>query len=302
MGLTNGTLLKKAMKNGYAVGAFNFTSLEQLDVLIDVANELNFPIIIQTSKKAIDYMGIKVISALVAEKTKHIKAEVCLNLDHGNSLEICKTAIDSGYTNVMIDASDKALEENIKITKSVVKYAHAHNVTVEAELGSLKGIEDDVVAIKSHFTDPKTAKYFVEQTGIDSLAISIGTSHGAYKFKGESVLDIERLKEIKKIVKIPLVLHGASSVPQKLIEKLKMCGGDLTGAKGVDESQLKLAIENGICKVNIDTDLRIAFTVGLRQSLLNPKVFDLREYLTAGKQEMNSLVKQKILFLRNNKL
>lgn len=291
-------MLLQALQNGYAVPAFNFTNLEQLDAILTECNQKDYPAIVQTSNRAIEYMGISTVVAMVKEKCKNLKIDVCLNLDHGKDFEICKLAVDSGYTNVMIDASDKSFEQNVELTKRVVDYAHKHNVTVEAELGSLKGVEDDLSSAKSHFTDPNSALQFVKLTGVDSLAVSIGTSHGAYKFKGESKLDLKRLKEIENLLKIPLVLHGASSVLPSQLKKLNEFGGNLSGAKGVSEKQIKKAVKLGICKVNMDTDLRIAFTIGVRKSLKNPSIFDLRDYLGEGKEEMKKIISHKIGILK----
>ncbi|MGN1213108.1 MAG: ketose-bisphosphate aldolase, partial [Christensenellales bacterium] len=226
MSLVNANvILKKAQAQKYAVGAFNFSNLEQLKAILNGAQNKNCDVIVQTSESAINYMGLDVIASAVKTLCKDLSIDVCLNLDHGKSFEMAKKCIDAGWTNVMIDASDKAFDENVKLTKQVVDYAHKHGVTVEAELGSLKGTEDNITSASSLFTKPQQAKDFFEQTNIDSLAISIGTSHGAYKFKGESYLDINRLKQIKALIDIPLVLHGASSVDQALKQNFVKSGG-----------------------------------------------------------------------------
>lgn len=293
--MVNGNvILKKAQKTGYAVGAYNFSNLEQLKAILQASENKKCDVIVQTSTSAIKYMGLDVVVAMVKELSKNLTIDVCLNLDHGKDLNLIKQCIDKGYTNVMIDASDLPLEENIKITKQVVEYAHKFGVTVEAELGSLKGIEDEVIANSNVFTKPEEALYFVKNTGVDSLAISIGTSHGAYKFKGESYLDIERLQQIKALINIPLVLHGASSVSDNLKNKFIASGGSIGNAKGVSSDNLLQAIKNGICKINVDTDLRIAFTTGVRNALKDNTIFDPRKYLLCGLEELQKEVEQKI--------
>lgn len=295
MSLVNGNvILKKAQKKGYAVGAYNFSNLEQLKAILNASQNKNFDVIVQTSKSAIDYMGLDLIVQSVKTLCKDLTIDVCLNLDHGKDFDICKKCIDAGYTNVMIDASSLSFEQNVEITKQVADYAHSKNVTVEAELGSLKGTEDEISSENSLFTKPLEAKQFVEKTGIDSLAISIGTSHGAYKFKGESKLDIDRLKQIKSFVDIPLVLHGASSVDQKLKDEFVASGGQIGNANGVSKQNLLQAIQNGICKINVDTDLRIAFTTGVRNALKDSTIFDTRKYLLEGMKLMQQQVENKI--------
>lgn len=302
MALVNGNvILKKAQKNGYAVGAYNFSNLEHLKAILNASQNKNCDVIIQTSKSAIEYMGVDVIVSAVKALCKDLTIDVCLNLDHGKDFEIVKKCIDAGYTNVMIDASHLSFNENIEVTKKVVEYAHKHGVTVESELGSLQGIEDDHQSNTSLFTDPQEAKLFVEKTGIDSLAISIGTSHGAYKFKGESKLDIKRLNQITKLVDVPLVLHGASSVDQKLKDDFIASGGQIGNANGVSKQNLIEAIQNGICKINVDTDLRIAFTTGVRNILKDNTIFDPRKYLLEGIKFMQQQVENKIDIFRPNK-
>lgn len=300
-------MLEKASKENYSIGAFNFTNMETLYGIIEGSEKSNSPVIIQTSESAISYMGFNEIYSLVNSRIEKSNIPVALHLDHGKDFEICKKAIDAGWTSVMIDASSLPFEENIKLTKQVVDYAHLRGVTVEAELGVLAGIEDDVnVSEKdAKYTNPKEAKEFVERTNVDSLAIAIGTSHGAYKFKGESKLRIDILKEIKKAVKIPLVLHGASSVDEKMIEKINEFGGDIKGAKGVSEKSLKEASENGINKINVDTDLRLAMTGKIREIMKTEKdVFDPRKYLGKGKEEIAKTVyhKQKDVFMCSGKI
>ncbi len=287
-------ILEKAKQNGYAVGAFNFSNLEQLKAILLACEEMKSDVIVQTSPSAIKYMGIDVVVPMVESIAKNLSISVCLNLDHGKDFDLVKQCIDMGYTNVMIDASDLPFEQNVELTKKCVDYAHEHNVSVEAELGSLKGVEDEVVAKESVYTNPKLAKEFVEKTGVDSLAVSIGTSHGAYKFKGESHLDIERLKEIKSQIDIPFVLHGASSVSDELKSMFIASGGEIGNAKGVSNQNLIESIKNGICKVNVDTDLRIAFTTGIRECLKDKTIFNPRDYLLKGMDMIKEEVKRKV--------
>lgn len=302
MSLVNGkTILQKAKKYGYAIGAYNFSNLEQLKGILEVSEQKKCDVIVQTSKSAIDYMGIEVISDMVKNLSQNLSIDVCLNLDHGKTFEIAKLCIDNGYTNVMIDASNLPFDENVKLTKQVVDYAHQHGVSVEAELGSLKGIEDEVFSKESLFTNPVEAKQFAELTGIDSLAVSIGTSHGAYKFVGESYLDIERLKQINSLLDIPLVLHGASGVSSELKEKFINSGGKIGNAKGVSDLNLVESVKHGVCKVNVDTDLRLAFTVGIRNALKDATVFDPRKYIKEGMHEMKNVIAEKIDILTQNK-
>ena len=296
------TLLLKAKKEKYAIGAFNFTTLEQLKSIIEASISTNQGCILATSETAIEYMGIQNIVSLVNNEVKNLELPFALHLDHGKSFEICKKCIDNGYTSVMIDASNLSYKDNIELTKSVVEYAKTRNVSVEAELGKLKGIEDIVNEKENVFTSPVEAKDFIQQTAIDSLAISIGTSHGAYKFIGECKLQIELLKEINLATNnFPLVLHGASSVSEELKNNFEKSGGKIDNAKGVDDKSILKAIENGICKINVDTDLRIAFTTGVRNCLSKDKVFNLREYLKEGSQEMTKEVINRINLFCNKK-
>ena len=300
MELKNGNyVLQKAKQNKYAVGAFNFSNLEQLKAILESANQMNCDVIVQTSSSAIKYMGLDVIVPMVTSLAKNLNIAVCLNLDHGKDFDTIKNCVDAGYTNVMIDASDLCFEDNVALTKKCVEYAHAHNVTVEAELGSLKGKEDEIESRESLYTNPQEAKKFVELTGVDSLAISIGTSHGAYKFEGKSHLDIERLKQIANAVNIPLVLHGASSVSEELKQAFKQSGGEIGNANGVSKENLIESIRYGICKVNVDTDLRIAFTTGVRDILKDATIFDPRKYLLAGMENIKSEVKKRIEILNS---
>ena len=298
--LTTGIkILKKADKYPYAVPAFNFYNLETLQAILEGATEMNSPVIVQTSEGAIKYAGIENLIALV-HANKKIKIPFAFHLDHGRDLSVIKKAINLGYTSVMIDGSHLSYKENIKITKKVVLMAHKKNVSVEAELGTIAGVED-MVSVKEKnavLTDPLQALDFVKKTGCDYLAVSIGTSHGAYKFKEDSSLDIKRLKQIVSLVKIPLVLHGASTVPRDMVEIASKYGADLTKTKGNDIKQIRQAVKNGIDKVNIDTDLRIAFDAGVREKLfISPKEIDPRKILSIAKENIKEIVKRKIELL-----
>lgn len=291
-------IFQNALKEKYALGAFNFVNLEMLKAIINASLETDFPVIASVSEGALKYMGIEETVGMFKAAKKN--AKVFLHLDHGKNLELIKRTVDLGFDSVMIDASSFSFEENVKQTKEVVNYAHKKDVLVEAELGTLAGIEDEVKAEKNIYTDPNEAKKFVELTNCDSLAVAIGTSHGAYKFSGDSKLNMEILSEIETLIpNTPLVLHGASSVPQKYVDLLNKFGGNVTGAKGVDESLLSEAChKHNICKINSDTDLRICFTGAVRKYLTeNPEVFDLRKYLGAGKEEVKNLLIEKIKLL-----
>ncbi|MBW2987427.1 class II fructose-bisphosphate aldolase [Candidatus Woesearchaeota archaeon] len=291
------SLLRKAQRNSYAVGHFNTANLEITKAIIEAAEELNSPVIIATSKGAISYAGISHLSNIVRTYAKQAKVPVALHLDHSPDLELITKCIKHGWTSVMIDASQYSYVKNLRLTKLAATLAHRKKIPVEAELGQLKGKEGWVKG-KEIFTDPEKARFFVKQTKCDSLAVSIGTSHGAYKFKGTPKLDIKRLKEIRDLVTIPLVLHGASSVPPALVKEANRYGAKIKGAKGVPNDQIRKAIRNGICKVNTDTDLRIAFDLGMRKHLKqNPENIDYRKILGSGMAEVKKVVKQKIKIL-----
>lgn len=291
-------MFKKAYAGGYAIGAFNVNNMEILQGIVDAAKEENAPLILQVSAGARKYARHEYLIHLVKAALETVDLPIVLHLDHGEDFEICKACIDGGFTSVMIDGSKYPLEENIRLTKQVVDYAHPRGVTVEAELGRLAGIEDAIKVSdrEATFTDPDEAEKFVAETGCDSLAIAIGTSHGAYKFKGEPRLDMERLKEIaKRLPGFPLVLHGASSVPQYLVDECNKYGGKLPGAKGVPEEMLREAAKGAICKINIDTDLRLAMTATIRRIFVeNPAEFDPRKYLGPAREEIKKVVKHKI--------
>ncbi len=297
-------IFENAMKNQFAVGAFNFVNMEVLKSILKSAEENKSPVIVQCSTGAIKYAGVDTLVAMVRSIAKDMTVPVCLNLDHGKTFEDCKTAIDAGFTNVMIDASSLPYEENIALTKKVVEYAHSKNVTVEAELGVLAGVEEDIIASDNVYTSPDQALDFVTKTGVDSLAIAIGTSHGTHKFKGEAKLRLDILSEIEnKLPNTPLVLHGASSIPQDLVVEAEKYGAKLGGANGVPEDTLSQACKQHICKINVDSDLKIAFTAGIRKHLaLNPDNVDIRKYNTAGMDEVVRVVSHKMqnVFLSAN--
>ena len=301
MSLVSGkTILEKAKREKRAVGAFNFTSLEQLKAIVSACKKLNTEAFLSVSESAIGFLGIENVVSMTKNETKNTNINFALHLDHGKSFKMCKTCVEAGFTSVMIDASKLCFDENVKLTKKVCDFAHSYGVSVEGELGKIEGVEDNTLSRESVLTNPNDAQNFINLTGVDSLAISIGTSHGAYKFKGESVLDIKRLKEInEKTNGFLLVLHGASSVNKELVENFSKVGGDLDSAKGVSDEMIVSAIENGICKINVDTDNRIAFTTGVRQSLQNPSVFSPREYLLQGICEMQKEVEKRINIFNN---
>ena len=296
--VTTTEMFKKALVNDYAIGAFNVNNMEIIQGIVDAAKEEKSPLILQVSAGARKYARPAYLVKLVEAAIIDTGLDIALHLDHGEDFEICKKCVDDGFTSVMIDGSKHPLEENIRLTKEVVEYAHAHGVVVEAELGKLAGVEDNVNvdARSATFTDPQEAKYFVEQTGVDSLAIAIGTSHGAYKFKGEPYLDFDRLKEIHSLIpQTPLVLHGASSVLKEFVDKCNEYGGNIPGAQGVPEDMIKEATKYGICKVNIDTDLRLAMTAEVRKYIKeNPAEFDPRKYLGPGRDAIQRMVQHKI--------
>jgi len=302
--VTNNEVLVPAMKNGYAVGAFNISNLESLQAIVEAALEERSPLIIAATPSTIKYAGLDNIVLLVRNAAKRLPLPASLHLDHGKDLETVKKCVDAGFTSVMIDGSHLKFEENVAITRKAVEIAHKKGVSVEAELGRLAGIEETAVEEREAFlTDPEAARKFVEETGVDALAVAIGTSHGAYKFKGEPKLDFERLKAIRRNLDIPLVLHGASSVPQHIIEKATRYGAKLKGAKGIPEEHIKKAISLGISKINIDTDLRLAFTAAVRETLtVSPEIFDPRKILGPARQAMKEVVKSKMrLFGSSNK-
>ncbi|MBF1134799.1 MAG: class II fructose-1,6-bisphosphate aldolase [[Eubacterium] brachy] len=296
--ITSTEMFKKSLKSDYAVGAFNVNNMEIIQGIVDAAKQEQAPIILQVSAGARKYAKPAYLLKLVEAAMMDTGLDICLHLDHGEDFEICKQCIDGGFTSVMIDGSKHPFEDNVALTKKVVEYAHAHGVVVEAELGKLAGVEDNI-KVDSKFatyTDPEEAAEFVEKTGVDSLAIAIGTSHGAYKFSGDPQLDFDRLREIHKLIPdTPLVLHGASTVLPEFVDKCNRYGGNIPGAKGVPEEMITEAAKYGICKVNIDTDLRLAMTAEIRKYLAeNPKEFDPRKYLGPARDAISSMVSHKI--------
>lgn len=299
-------ILKDALKQGYAVGAFNFANLEVLKSIIASAELTSSPVIAQMSESAMSFIGEEYLKQIIIAARKQCKVPISFHLDHGKSLDSVKKAIEIGCDSVMFDGSMLPFDDNVAITKSVVDYAHERGVFVEAELGSLAGIEDDVNVdeSKSFYTDPQQAKEFVEKTGVDSLAIAIGTKHGAYKFGGEAKLRFDILEEIEKLLpNTPLVLHGASGVDEKAVDKLLELGVNIKGAKGVADNLLAEASRRHICKINGDTDLRIALLVGILHNIEeNNKNIDYRKYLTEGMAEITKLCTSKMnLYGSSNK-
>ena len=301
--VTTKEMFRKAYEGGYAIGAFNVNNMEIIQGITEAGKEVNAPLILQVSSGARKYANHTYLVKLVEAAVEETNLPIALHLDHGDSFELCKACIDGGFTSVMIDGSKHPYEENIALTKKVVEYAHAHGVSVEAELGKLAGVEDDVKvhAKDSTYTDPAEAARFVKETGCDSLAVAIGTSHGAYKFKGEAKLDFERLAEIKKAVNeavgydYPLVLHGSSSVPKEFVAKCNKFGGNLPDAQGVPEDMLNFASKHGVAKINIDTDLRLAMTSTIREFFIeHPEKFDPREYMGPGRTAVKEMVMHKM--------
>ena len=299
--VTTKEMFEKAYNGGYAIGAFNVNNMELVQGITEAAAELNAPLILQVSKGARAYANHTYLMKLVEAAVIETGLPIALHLDHGDSFDICKSCIDGGFTSVMIDASSKSFEENIEITKKVVEYAHDHGVVVEAELGTLAGIEDEVSvsAEDSSYTRPEDVQEFVERTGCDSLAIAIGTSHGAYKFKPgtDPKLRFDILEEVeKRLPNFPIVLHGASSVPQEFVRIINENGGNMPGAIGVPEDQLRKAASMAVCKINIDSDLRLAMTASIRQYLnQHPDHFDPRQYLKPARAAIKDMVAHKIV-------
>ena len=309
--VTTKEMFQKAYNGGYAIGAFNVNNMEIVQGITEAAKEVNAPLILQVSKGARAYANHTYLVKLVEAAIIETGLPICLHLDHGDSFDICKSCIDGGFTSVMIDASSKPFEENIELTRKVVEYAHDHGVVVEAELGALAGIEDDVQvsAEESHYTRPEEVEEFVSKTGCDSLAIAIGTSHGAYKFtaaqctrneKGELVpppLRFDILDEVsKRLPGFPIVLHGSSSVPQEYVKMINENGGKMPDAVGIPEAELRQAALGAVCKINIDSDLRLAMTGTIRKFFAeHPDKFDPREYLKPARANIKELVKHKLI-------
>ncbi|MGI6777631.1 MAG: class II fructose-1,6-bisphosphate aldolase [Acetivibrionales bacterium] len=297
--VTSKEMFKKAYEGGYAIGAFNVNNMEIVQGITEAAKEENAPLILQVSAGARKYAKHTYLMKLIEAALEDTGLPICVHLDHGEDFEICKSCIDGGFTSVMIDGSKYPFKENMRLTKQVVDYAHDKGVVVEGELGKLAGIEDNInVAEKdAAFTDPDEVEEFVKTTGVDSLAIAIGTSHGAYKFKGEARLRFDILEEIqKRLPGFPIVLHGASSVIPEFVEKINKYGGDMPGAKGVPEDMLRKAASMAVCKINIDSDLRLAMTASVREHFaLHPGDFDPRKYLGPARANIKELVRHKIV-------
>ena len=307
--VTTKKMFENAYKGGYAVGAFNINNMEIVQAITEAAGELNSPVVLQVSAGARKYAKHAYLMALAKAAVEDTGIDVALHLDHGADFEICKACIDGGFTSVMIDGSHHAYEDNVALTKKVVEYAHAHGVVVEGELGVLAGVEDEVSAEHSSYTRPEEVEDFVTRTGVDSLAISIGTSHGAYKFtpaqctrneQGILVpppLRFDILAEIeKRLPEFPIVLHGASSVPQDYVAEINSLGGKLPDAVGIPEEQLRQAAGMAVCKINIDSDIRLAMTAGIRRVFAEkPGAFDPREYLSVARAEVKKMVTHKIV-------
>ena len=299
--VTTKEMFEKAYKGGYAIGAFNVNNMEIVQGITEAAKEENAPLILQVSKGARKYANHTYLIKLVEAAIIETDLPICLHLDHGDSFETCKSCIDGGFTSVMIDASSKSFKENIEITKKVVEYAHDHGVVVEAELGTLAGIEDEVKvsAEDSSYTRPEDVQEFVQSTGCDSIAIAIGTSHGAYKFKPgtDPQLRFDILEEVeKRLPGFPIVLHGSSSVPQEFVDIINANGGNMPNAIGVPEEQLRKAASMAVCKINIDSDLRLAMTAEIRKFFAeHPEKFDPREYLGPGRAAIKEMVRHKLV-------
>ena len=307
--VTTKEMFKKAYEGGYAIGAFNINNMEIIQAITEAVAEEKSPVILQVSAGARKYAKHEYLLALAQAAVKDSDIDLALHLDHGADFEICKSCIDGGFTSVMIDGSHHSYEDNVALTRKVVEYAHERGVVVEGELGVLAGVEDDVVAEKSSYTRPEEVEDFVTRTGVDSLAISIGTSHGAYKFtpkqctrneKGILVpppLRFDILEEIeKRLPGFPIVLHGASSVPQDFVAEINSLGGKMPDAIGIPEEQLRKAASMAVCKINIDSDIRLAMTAGIRRVFANePSVFDPRGYLSVARTEVKNMVKHKIV-------
>ena len=298
--VTTKEMFEKAYKGGYAVGAFNINNMEIIQAITEACAEDHSPVILQVSAGARKYAKHAYLMALAKAAVEDTGIDLALHLDHGADFEICKSCIDGGFSSVMIDGSKYSFDENVELTKKVVEYAHAHGVVVEGELGKLAGIEDDVhvTAEDAMFTNPAEVEEFVTRTGVDSLAIAIGTSHGAYKFNPgtKPQLRFDILEEIsKRLPNFPIVLHGASSVIPNLVDEINACGGNMPDAIGIPEDMLRKAASMAVCKINIDSDIRLAMTAGIRRVLKNqPEVFDPRTYLTVGRDEVKKMVKHKI--------
>lgn len=296
--VTSTEMFKKSMEEKFAIGAFNINNMEFVQAIMDAASNQNSPVILQTSSSAIKYARVPYLKRMVEAGLEEHDIPVVLHLDHGADFEICKFCVDNGYTSVMIDASKYDFNKNVELTKQVVDYAHDHGVVVEAEIGTLAGVEDEVNVNSNDamYTNPEQAQEFVEKTGCDSLAIAIGTSHGAYKFKGEAKLRFDILEKIKSLIpNTPIVLHGASTVIPEYVDMCNKFGANLPGAKGVPDEILHEASLRGVSKINVDTDLRLAMTAGIRKTFIEkPEVFDPRGYMGLGRTYIQETVEHKM--------
>lgn len=301
--VTTKKMFEKAFEGGYAIGAFNINNMEIIQGVVAASKAQNSAVILQVSKSALKYAHPKYLKAMVDAAIEETDLDIALHLDHGSDFEVCKDCIEYGFTSVMFDGSHLEYEENVAQTKKIVEYAHERGIVVEAELGKLAGVEDEVNVDAAHatYTDPDQAVDFVKRTGVDSLAIAIGTSHGAYKFKGEAKLDFDRLATITEKLEAagfhnyPIVLHGASSVDQRCVAMCNEYGGNIAGAKGIPAEMLRKASSMAVCKINMDTDLRLAMTAAVRKSFGDePAAFDPRGYLGAGRALIQELVEDKI--------
>jgi len=299
--VTTEKMFKKAYEGGFAIGAFNVNNMELLQAIIDACKAENSPVILQISKGARAYANIKYLKGLIDVAVKETDLPIVIHCDHGDTFELCKECVNDGYTSVMIDASHSNFKDNVAITKKVAEYAHKHNVVVEAEIGQLGGIEEDVVGVSAddvmkHVTDPTEAVEFVKQSGCDSLAVACGTSHGAYKFKTEPKLAFNIIEEIgNRLPGFPLVMHGSSSVPKEFVDLINKYGGKMPNTMGVPEEAISKAVKMAVCKVNIDTDLRLALTAKIREVFATkPADFDPRSYLGPGRTAITEMVKRKL--------
>lgn len=297
--VTSTEMFKKAYNGGYAIGAFNVNNMEIIQGITEAAKEENAPLILQVSAGARKYANHTYLMKLIEAAEIETQLPICVHLDHGDTFELCKSCIDGGFTSVMIDGSHHSFEDNIKLTRQVVEYAHDHGVVVEGELGRLEGVEDDVnvSAEDASYTNPAQVQEFVERTGVDSLAIAIGTSHGAFKFKTAPRLRFDILEEVgKRLPGFPIVLHGASSIPQEYVETIEKYGGSMPGAKGVPEDMLREAARMAVCKINVDSDLRMAATAAIREHFYNnPSHFDPRQYLGPARAAIKECVRHKLI-------
>lgn len=297
--VTSKEMFQKAYREGYAVGAFNVNNMETIQAIVEAGKETRSPLILQVSKGARKYANAVYLKKLYEAAVADCDLPIVMHLDHGDSFELCKDCVDNGFTSVMIDASALPFEENISLTKRVVDYAHDHGVVVEGELGRLAGVEEHVVSDLQQYTDPGQVEEFVARTGVDSLAIAIGTSHGAFKFKGEPRLRFDILEDVqKRLPDFPIVLHGASSVPQEFVRELEAYGGVMPGARGIPEELLRKAAEMAVCKINIDSDIRLVFTATVRKHLTeHPDHFDPRQYLKDAREAIKEMIKHKIIYV-----